>query len=223
RTGGVQLRIQIGLVQEGHDGIGGEYRRATMMDCQSLQVRVLAMTGGAGLIAQIVERAGQLVVAGHQLLELLVADIAQLQRPHGSAQPIGKTGRFLDRLERCQRRMEALDDDPADHLDHSLRAVDAGIVVLVERLLQRFQVLLQHWRVAPVAAGLADAGAPVRGHACAPPNTNLARSRRSISKGVMKRRFRPMQAFGILMRLTELAGTSWVTTTWPSARAWSIR
>ena len=100
----------------------GEYRRATMMDCQSLQVRILAMARRPGLIAQIIERASQLVVAGHQLLELLVADIAQLQCPHGSAQPwrhrttcARQHRRLLQRQIRatCQQHRPALVDADA--------------------------------------------------------------------------------------------------------------
>ena len=44
------------------------------------------------------------------------------------------------------------------------------------------------------------------------PSTNLAVSRRSISYGLMQRRPRPMQAFGILILVVVSAGTSCVTT-----------
>jgi hypothetical protein len=51
------------------------------------------------------------------------------------------------------------------------------------------------------------------------PNTNLARSERSISYGVMNFTPMPMQASGILIFRTLEEGTSWVTTTSECARA----
>jgi hypothetical protein len=53
--------------------------------------------------------------------------------------------------------------------------------------------------------------------------TNRARSRRSISKGVMHLTPRPMHASGILIRRIEAEGTSWVTTVCPPACACATR
>ena len=52
----------------------------------------------------------------------------------------------------------------AHHLDDGLGAVDARIVVLLQIALHRIEGLLQHGRVVPIAAGLADARAPVNSH-----------------------------------------------------------
>src|SRR5690606_9661914 len=109
-----------------------------------------------------------LVMAGHQLLELLVADIAQLERANGCRQPVRQRGRLLRGLELGLRGVEALHHHAAHHLDDGLGAVDARIVVLLQIALHRLEGLLQHWRVAPMSAGLADAGAPVQGHTAAP-------------------------------------------------------
>lgn len=53
-------------------------------------------------------------------------------------------------------------------------------------------------------------------HSCAP-RINRARSRRSISNGVMHLMPRPMQASGILILRVDAEGTSCVTTVCPAA------
>ena len=55
------------------------------------------------------------------------------------------------------------------------------------------------------------------------PSTKRARSRRSISNGVIHLMPRPMQASGILIFFVEGEAFSWVTTVCPWASAWATR
>jgi len=59
-------------------------------------------------------------------------------------------------------------------------------------------------------------------HVCGP-RTKRARSRRSISNGVMHLMPRPMQASGILILFVEVDAISWVTIVWPCASDWATK
>src|SRR5690606_41890419 len=102
-----------------------------MMPGQSLQIWMFAVAGWTCLVAQFVEGICQLVMAGDKLLELLVTDIAQLERADGGSQPVGQRGRFLDGPEGGLRGMEALHHNAAYDLHDGLGAVDARIVILL--------------------------------------------------------------------------------------------
>src|SRR6185312_14454412 len=60
--------------------------------------------------------------------------------------------------------MKVVYDDAAENLGHRLSTIDAGVVVLIQRPLQRLECLDEHGGFAPVRAGLTDAGAPIQAH-----------------------------------------------------------
>ena len=148
----------VGLVQKGHDGIGCQIRAAAVVLRQPFQIRVLAVAGGTRLVAQVVQRVGQLVMAGHQLFEPVVTDIAEFERANCSRQPVRQLWRLLRGLERGLLGVEAFHHHAVHYFDDSLGAVDERMVVLLQGALQRLEGLLQHRRVVLMRAGLADAG-----------------------------------------------------------------
>src|SRR5579883_2239478 len=134
-----------------------------------------------------------------------MANRAQIQQPRGKTNQLAERRIGGLRLEWRYRVVEFLDQDAAGAFDKALGRVDAGIILFVELAFKCGKGLLKHRRMLPMGAEGADTGIPIGAHAALGdgPRTNRARSRRSISYGLMQVRPRPMQAFGILIFRVE--------------------